>query len=52
MRLPNGDLILKSELLGFRKLDGSHSGVNMGRVFVKVLKEVGILHKVSASILF
>lgn len=45
-RLPNDDIVLKSELLAFRKLEGSHTGANLGKVFVKVLKEVGILHKV------
>lgn len=51
-RSARGDLILKSDLLAFRKLEGSHSGVNLGKAFVQILKEVGIIHKVCASILF
>lgn len=52
-RLPSsGEIVLKSELIAFRKLDGAHSGVNMGKVFVQILKEVEILHKVCAYSLF
>lgn len=42
----SGQLVLKSELIAFRKLVGSHTGANMGTVFVRILKETDILHKV------
>ena len=42
-----GNLILKSQLVAFRHLQGSHTGVNIGKVLVRVIKEVGCLHKVS-----
>lgn len=40
---------LKSELIGFRKLEGAHSGVNLGKVYVQILREAGILHKVRSD---
>jgi hypothetical protein len=45
------DWELKSILLDFCHLEGSHSGENMSEVFFKVLKEFGILTKVSYLII-
>lgn len=44
----NGNLVLKTQLVAFRRLQGSHTGENLGKVFVQVMKEIGCLHKVSA----
>ncbi|KAJ7780372.1 hypothetical protein B0H14DRAFT_2631148 [Mycena olivaceomarginata] len=43
----NGNLALKTQLVVFRRLEGSHAGDNLGKVFVQVLKEIGCLHKIS-----
>jgi hypothetical protein len=46
-KMPNtGTLVLKSQLIAFRRLQGSHTGENIGKVFVSVVKEIGCLHKV------
>ncbi|KAJ7303017.1 hypothetical protein DFH08DRAFT_986961 [Mycena albidolilacea] len=42
----NGNLVLKTQLVAFRRLEGSHTGDNLGNVFVQVMKEIGCLHKV------
>lgn len=36
----------RSGLVAFRFIEGSHTGVNLGRNFVKILQELGVLHKV------
>jgi hypothetical protein len=46
-RAPDGRLVLKSQLVAFRHVQGSHSGVNLARTFVSVVKEIGCLHRVS-----
>ncbi|KAJ7481754.1 hypothetical protein FB451DRAFT_1394382 [Mycena latifolia] len=40
-------LALKSQLVAFRQLEGSHTGENVGKIFVQVLKDDGCLHKMS-----
>lgn len=45
----HGNLVIRSHLIGFRKLEGSHNGVNMARELLKVIDEVGISHKVSSK---
>ncbi|KAJ7790431.1 hypothetical protein B0H14DRAFT_2396433, partial [Mycena olivaceomarginata] len=40
-----GNLILKTQLVAFRRLQGSHTGENIGKVFVQVMKEIGCVHK-------
>lgn len=42
----DGHLIARTQLVAFRQLHGSHSGVNIGKVFVQVVKEIGCLNKV------
>jgi hypothetical protein len=42
-----GNLVLRSQLVAFRNLQGSHTGVNIGKVFVRIVKEVNCLHKVA-----
>jgi hypothetical protein len=37
---------LRSELLSFSEIDGSHSGENMAEELYSVLKEYNITHKV------
>jgi len=44
---PSGHLVLKSQLIAFRNFHGSHTGVNIGKVFVQIIKEIGCLHKIS-----
>ncbi|KAF7330238.1 putative AC transposase [Mycena venus] len=42
----NGRLVLKTRLVAFRRLEGSHTGENIGKIFVQVVKEIGCLHKI------
>lgn len=42
----NGNLVIRSRLIAFRALSGSHTGVNMGSTFLGILKDYNILHKV------
>lgn len=43
----NGRLELRSRLIGFRRVNGVHDGDNLGDIFYGIIKEWGILHKVS-----
>ncbi|KAJ2926565.1 hypothetical protein H1R20_g10525, partial [Candolleomyces eurysporus] len=47
IKSPTGHLTLRSRLVAFRHIQGSHAGSNIGRVFVNILKEISCLHKVS-----
>ena len=40
---------LKEHLIAFRKIDGQHSGANVGQVLFSVLEEHSILTRVSAE---
>ncbi|KAF5329696.1 hypothetical protein D9619_009224 [Psilocybe cf. subviscida] len=45
---PVGPLLtLQTRLVAFRVLHGSHTGVNIGKAFVKILEEINCLHKIS-----
>ncbi|KAJ6475550.1 hypothetical protein C8R45DRAFT_1102828 [Mycena sanguinolenta] len=46
VRDASGYLVLKTPLVAFRRMEGSHTSENIGKVFVQVLKEIGCLHKV------
>lgn len=48
----NGHLVLKTRLVAFRRMEGSHTGQNIGQLFVQVLKEIGCLHKVSRELTY
>jgi hypothetical protein len=41
----------KTQLVVFRRLEGSNTDDNLGKVFVQVLKEIGCLDKVSRNIM-
>ena len=41
-----GNLIVRSRLIAFRMVSGSHTGVNLAGTFFNILKEYGLLHKV------
>ncbi len=43
----SGRLVLRTDLVAFRGLDESHTGVNLAKVFLDVMKEIGTLNKVS-----
>lgn len=43
----DGSLRLRSTLIAFRRLQGSHDGENLAKVFMQVLKEVGATERVS-----
>lgn len=43
----SGKHLLRSRLVAFRHIQGSHTGVNIGKTFVRILKEVNCTHKVS-----
>lgn len=42
----HGELELRSELIAFRHMPGSHTGAEIAKVMVGILKDVGIAHKV------
>ncbi len=46
MRLSNGRLVLRSDLVAFRGLDESHTGVNIAKVFLQVVEEIGCINKI------
>jgi hypothetical protein len=39
-------LVIKSQLVAFRHVSGTHDGVNLAKVFVAILKDLGALNKV------
>jgi hypothetical protein len=39
-------LELRSALIAFREVDGSHSGENLGQVLFKIIQDIGIAHRV------
>jgi len=39
-------LELRSALIAFREVDGSHSGDNLGHVLFNIVQDIGISHKV------
>lgn len=43
------NLIIRSRLIAFRMVSGSHTGVNLASIFFDILKEYGLLHKVCCS---
>jgi hypothetical protein len=43
-----GNLVIRADLVAFRELHGSHTGVNIAKVFLQVVQEIGALHKVNA----
>ena len=38
-------LVIKSQLVAFRHVSGTHDGVNLAKVFVAILKDFGALNK-------
>ncbi|RDB20127.1 putative AC transposase [Hypsizygus marmoreus] len=42
----DGDVKMRSRLVAFRHVSGSHDGVNLAKVFVGILKELGICNKI------
>ena len=50
--VPNGQLILRSGLLAFRHIQGSHTGANLARVLYTIIKNASIERKVCWFILF
>lgn len=48
---PTGPLLtLQTRLVAFRVLHGSHTGVNIGKAFFRILEEINCLHKVVHSL--
>jgi hypothetical protein len=47
---PDGHLSIANALLAFREIPKSHTGQNMANIIYDILREDGILHKVSGSI--
>jgi hypothetical protein len=43
----NGRLVLRNRLLAFRIVEGSHNGENLARIVFAILKDAGLLGKVS-----
>jgi len=44
--MPSGDWEGVSALFGFTQLNSSHNGVRLGRALFKIVKQLGIDHKV------
>jgi len=44
--VPDGQLILRSGLLAFRHIQGSHTGKNLAHVLYTIIKDAGIEQKV------
>jgi hypothetical protein len=44
-----GKLCLRAELVAFRHIRGEHSGENLAKYFVDILKELGLQNRVSSS---
>lgn len=42
------DLVMKSRLIAFRHITGSHTGMALGKEMVKILDELGIMNRVSS----
>ncbi|CAA7268998.1 unnamed protein product [Cyclocybe aegerita] len=42
-----GNLLIRTQLVAFRQLYGSHSGINIGKVFLQIIKEIDCLNKLS-----
>ena len=42
----DNQLILRSGLLAFRNIKGSHTGENLARVFYKIIKDAGVEQRV------
>lgn len=45
----DGRRVLRSRLCAFQHLVGSHTGVNLGQEFVKILDDLDVLGRVSLS---
>ena len=48
----SGNLETQTSLVAFRELKGSHSGANIGKVFLQIIKEIGCLNKVCFLLIF
>ena len=44
-----GRLLLRSGLLAFRHIKGSHTGENLAGIFFKIICDMGILNRVSGT---
>lgn len=42
----NDRLVIRTRLLAFREIEGDHTGIHLARIFFKILKDAGLLHKV------
>jgi hypothetical protein len=42
----SGNLVVRSHLIAFRHVVGSHSGANLAFHFMTILRELNILHRV------
>lgn len=43
---PDGRLIIQSRLIAFRHVEGRHDGKSLAKIFVRILKELGIFNRV------
>lgn len=43
---PESTAVLRTQLVAFRLLKDSHSGENLAKAFIQILKEINCLHKV------
>ena len=43
----HGNLLLRSGLLAFRHIKGSHTGENLARILFGIIREMEITHRVS-----
>jgi hypothetical protein len=46
MELPDGCLVLQSRLVAFHYVSGAHDDVNLAKIFVAILKDLGVTGRV------
>lgn len=46
----DGRLVLRSHLIAFRLVKGSHTGVHLAKILMEVIKSAGIEGRVSVSL--
>lgn len=47
--MPDGELVLRSGLLAFRRVRGSHTGENMANILYETIRDAGIEQRVCFS---
>ena len=51
-KMRTNQLELRSALVAFQEVDGSHTGENLGHVLFEIIQDIGIMHKVCICCVF